>query len=145
MFMTSLTSLCCHTLDGFIYFVKYEKRGPIPKLWYQLDASVGQFSSYKTHGKLCYRKKKGLVRRGISIMCTYHSICVPITRGWQRHGGKRYHGTGKVLQCHQRIRLIFGLRLRSLFVKTDWVCHVWCNFYPVTVSDYRDFWNTERW
>ena len=20
------------------------------------------------------------------------------------------------------------LRLRSLFVKTDWVCHVWCNF-----------------
>ena len=22
------------------------------------------------------------------------------------------------------------LRLRSLFVKTDWVCHVWCNFYP---------------
>ena len=22
------------------------------------------------------------------------------------------------------------LRLRSFFVKTDWVCHVWCNFQP---------------
>ena len=21
-----------------------------------------------------------------------------------------------------------NLRLRYLFVKTDWVCHVWCNF-----------------
>ena len=20
------------------------------------------------------------------------------------------------------------LRLRSLFVKTDWICHVWCHF-----------------
>ena len=34
---------------------------------------------------------------------------------------------------HINIRLYLNvlLRLRSLFVKTDWVCHVWCNFLPV--------------
>ena len=43
----------------------------------------------------------------------------------QSVGSLRGHQTQGFLLYKQVI-----LRLRSLFVKTDWVYHVWCNFYP---------------
>ena len=43
-------------------------------------------------------------------------------------------------------RLLSDLRVRAFFHKTVRVCQVYCNFkIGFTWSDYRNFWNTERW
>ena len=54
---------------------------------------------------------------------------------------KKNQGINKTL--HSEVAL--ALRVRAFFHKTVWVCHVYCNFNWFHVSDYRNFWNTERW
>ena len=71
-----------------------------------------------------HKKKKKKKKKKKNMNKTTREVRVDIN-----NVNKVKHSTTKIfLYKATKIWLRTDLRLRSVFVKTDWVSHVWCNF-----------------